>query len=399
MNRAESFGGYSVRERAKRYEKSTARPRREWDETAEAVPIGRRRAGASPNQLMSTEGRRSSTANPYRVRDRMAEESARHAAADAGRTKRTTLGTDAKRVSPASRKRPFDRPRETSAPDPRRNADAIFHEGRPEDARRLAAYREAKRRQRVQKLRVGVIAGLIACLFVLCTFAAVYKVFYVVTEVTVEGTSLYTTEEILAGAGVAKGDNLYSFSSRVAEENVTLHCPYVRTLAVNRFAPDTVAFTVSEDTAVFYVELYGETWALSPSLRVLDPIRVEDAAAAGLIRLRLPAVDSAVAGRVLLFEDERSARSIRETVTEILSATLSERITTVDLRTPQVLKIICDGRYILNFGDMQDVSIKLKIASAVLSDELFKSQVRAEIDLTSTGETSVILDDQIDLDA
>lgn len=399
MNRAEPFGGYSVRDRAKRYEKSAARPRREWDEMADAVPIGRRRSDASSTAPPSAQPRRSSTANPYRVRDRMAEESARRAAADADRTKRTPLGTDAKRASPASRERPFERPRETAAPDPRRNSDAIFREGRTEDARRLAAYREAKRRKRVQKLRVGGIAALIACLFVLCTFAVVYKVFYVVTEVTVEGTSLYTAEEILVAAGVAEGDNLYSFSSRVAEENVTLHCPYVRTLAVNRFAPDTVAFTVSEDTAVFYVELYGETWALSPSLRVLDPITADDAAAQGLIRLRLPAVNSAVAGRVLLFEDERSTRSIRQAVTDILSSSLQERITTVDLRTPQVLRIVCDGRYVLDFGDMQDVDIKLKIASAVLSDELFKSQVRAEIDLSSTGETSVILDDQIDPNA
>ncbi len=400
MNRAETFGGYSVRDRAKRFEKSTARPRREWDETSDAVPIGRRRSGAPSTAPPSGAPRRSTAANPYRVRDRMAEESARRAAADAGRAKRDPPGpTTRQTAGTAARGQPGARPRDTAAPDLRRNSDAIFHGDRAENARRLAAYRQAKRRQQMQKLRVGGIAALIACLFVLCTFAVVYKVFYVVTEVTVDGTSLYSAGEILAASGVEEGDNLYSFSSRVAEENVTLHCPYVRTLTVNRFAPDTVSFTVSEDTAVFYTELYGETWALSPALRVLDPISAEDAAASGLIRLRLPAVDSAVAGRVVLLEDERSMRSIRETVTEVLSAALRERVTTVDLRTPQVLKLVCDGRYVLDFGDMQDVSIKLKIASAVLSDELFKSQIRARIDLSSTGGTSVILDDQIDPDA
>ena len=424
MNRAEPFGGYSVRDRAKRYEKSAARPRREWDETSDAVPIGRRRSGA-PSTAPPTEPRRSSTANPYRVRDRMTAESARRAAADAkkagfdrpesiGRPERVgrsgntgTAGREpskatAKQSAAGTRERPFDRQghsRDNAAPDPSRNSDAIFYGDRAEAARRLAAYREARRRQHLQRLRVGGIAALIACFFVLCAGAVVYKTFYVVTEVTVEGTSLYTAEEILTASGVAEGDNLYSFSSRVAEENVTLHCPYVRTLTVNRFAPDTVAFTVSEDTAVFYVELYGETWALSPTLRVLDPISADTAAAQGLIRLRLPAVNSAVAGRVLLFEDERSMRSIREAVTEILSSQLCPRVTAVDLRSPQILKIVCDGRYVLDFGDMQDVGIKLKIASAVLSDELFKSQVRAKIDLSSTGETSVILDDQIDPNA
>ena len=399
MNRAEPFRGYSVRDRAKRYEKSTTRPLREWDETSDAVPIGRRRTGAPSTASVTGEARRSTAANPYRVRDRMAKASARRAAADTNRAKRDPHATADRQSSTAHRGRTWERPRDTAAPDPRRNSDAIFHEGRADNARRLAAYREAMRRQRLQKLRVGGIAALIACLFVLCAGAMVYKAFYVVSEVTVEGTSLYSAEEILVAAGVAEGDNLYSFSSRVAEENVTLHCPYVRTLTVNRFAPDTVCFTVSEDTAVFYAELYGETWTLSPSLRVLDPVTPGDAAAAGLIRLRLPAVERAVAGRVLLFEDERNMRSIRETVTEVLSSSIRERVTTVDLRTPQVLKIVCDGRYVLDFGDMQDVTVKLKIASAVLSDELFKSQVRAQIDLSSTSGTSVILDDQINTDA
>ena len=210
MNRADPFGGYSVRDRAKRYERSAARPRREWDETADAVPIGRRRDGTPSTAPPGDRPRRSSTANPYRVRDRMAEESARRAAADAGRPRRTSDKTAEKRASAGTRERPFERPRATANPDPRRNTDAIFREGKAEDARRIAAYREAKRRQRMQRLRVSGIAAVIACLFVVCTFAVVYKVFYVVTEVTVEGTNLYTAGEILAAPRILSRSALWA---------------------------------------------------------------------------------------------------------------------------------------------------------------------------------------------
>ena len=399
MNEAEIFGTFGVRERARRYEKSASRPRHDSDEGADAVPIRRRRQQTAAEEPAETVHHRASAANPYRVRDRMAQESARRAASAAADPSRRTSSDTAKRPPPQSRGQPRTGPRVTADPDSRRNTDAIFRGDAAGDARRIAEYRQAVRKKYMQRLRVGLSAMLIVCLFAVAAFAVVYKMFYTISDVSVTGTSLYSDEEILAASGISFGDNLYSFSSRVAEENVTLRCPYVQTLSVDRTAPSFVAFTVSEDTAVFYAELYGEMRALSAGLRVLDAVDAETAAERGLIRLRLPAVDTAVAGRILSFENERGTRALREVLAELLASPLRSRITTVDFRSPHALKMVCDARYILDFGDTQEVDIKLKIAEAVLRDRLFQSGVRAKIDLTSTGATSVILDNQLDPDA
>ena len=78
---------------------------------------------------------------------------------------------------------------------------------------------------------------------------------------------------------------------------------------------------------------------------------------------------------------------------------LSERITSVDLRNPYQVSMVADKRFLLEFGSNTDLGIKMKVASAVLADELFKTDVKAQIDLSVSDSTSVILDNQLDLDA
>jgi len=56
----------------------------------------------------------------------------------------------------------------------------------------------------------------ITVLFVLL----VYKLFFVVEEVSVSGTQHYTEEEILLSSGFAVGDNLYSFAADDAEDTI-----------------------------------------------------------------------------------------------------------------------------------------------------------------------------------
>ena len=98
--------------------------------------------------------------------------------------------------------------------------------------------------------------------------------------------------------------------------------------------PSAVTFAITEDTAVFYAEIYGEIRALSPTLRVLDRVNREDIDALGLIRLRMPEIQSAMAGRVIRFREEKYTRQIRDITAKILTSSLKERITTVDLRNP-----------------------------------------------------------------
>jgi len=395
-HQTERFGVFGVQERAKRYDGAARRRPAAQVVGDDAIPLRQKRK-ALPTAVEAEASAR--PASPYRVRDaaaRYAQASARkrREAAPSASPPPEARGRPRRTANTAAGER-----RRGAAPDPRMNTDEIFIGGAERDERRREAYRLAQRKKAAYRFRrtSGIIV-IMSALLLLVMFL-VYKFFFVVKSITVSGTELYSYDEILAAAKLDENVHLYSFSSRVTRENITLHCPYVSDLDVTRYPTDTVHFQLTEDTAVFYADLYGEIRALSGTLRVLDPIDKEDAAAMGLIRLRLPAVEQAVAGRTLLFSEERYDRRIRDAVSQLVMAPLSERVTAVDLRAPYSLYVVCDGKYRIDFGDGEDMSAKLRIAQAVLSDSLFEAGIKADIDVSTTGSTSVILDDQIDLDA
>lgn len=388
MNTAGNFGVYSVQNRARLRESAHVRaPSYRWDTDD---PVGFRTQPRRPaaNTARTAGTAQSAAANSYRVRD------AAIRAQKKAYERRAAMGDQpharAERMRSTGRTIPEDRRRTRAAPDSLHNTDEIFRANAGE-RRRMA--------NRVHTLYQAThTAPIVLLMLILTAFLGflVYRNFFVVDDVRLEGSELYSDEEILAATGVRKGDNLYSFSSRVVEENVTLRLPYVRSLEVQRTIPDTVHFAVTEDAAAFCTELYGETWALSGSLRVLEPI--SESETDGLIRLRLPEVESAVAGRVLQLRDERTLTRIREVLSAVLASSLRERITAVDLRDSWKLTMVSDGAYLLDFGNGEDAETMLRVAYAVLSDPLFDGSIKAQIDLTMSGSTSVIFDDQLQLD-
>ena len=105
-----------------------------------------------------------------------------------------------------------------------------------------------------------------------------------------------------------------------------------------------------------------------------------------------------MAGRAIVFADERSARTIREVLGTLNASALRQRLSAVDCRNLYEVKMVSEGRFLLSFGGTDNMELKMKLASAVLEDEIFRTGIRASVDLTQIRSTSVVLDNQLDLD-
>jgi len=397
MDRADTFGVSGVQQRARRSENNQTKPPvYDW-EAENAVPLRVKTANKKgirtnmdpPGSLSGDAVRSYADGRSYRVRDAayraQQKAKARHAS--------SCEAAEPHERRPRARTVPEDRRRRQNAPDSTHNSDAIFRQESASDAQRLAA-----------RIRLGfqgkrtMLLAILVCVLVLFLALMVYKVFFVVSDIEIEGESRYSQQEIVQASGVSEGRNLFSFSSRVVMEDVTLRLPYIHTLKVDRTIPDSVLFTVAEEKAVYWTELYGEVWAVSSALRLLEPISRQEAMEQGWIRLRLPAVERAVAGRVLEFREERMLSWIRKVSVELQESALFSRITSLDVRDPYNLRMVSDDCYLLIFGAGTDTALQLRVASAVLGDSLFDATVKAQIDLTSTGSTSVVFDDQLSLE-
>lgn len=258
-------------------------------------------------------------------------------------------------------------------------------------AQRLEAYERtaANRRNR------GIARALLAFVIVVAIFCAltytVYRLLFVISDIEVTGSARYTPDELITAAGVAEGDKLYSFSSRIAEERIRAACPYIKSLKVERTIPDKITFTVEEHAPIFFADIYGETFILSDDLTVLG----EGSDTDGLCRLRLPAVTSAIAGTKIEFESQNQATHISETCSAVAASELAGRIGVIDLTDPFKLNMECDRKYLLVFGTYDECDLRLRVAAAVLKDEMFENENKAKLDLTNTSETTVTIDNTL----
>lgn len=240
----------------------------------------------------------------------------------------------------------------------------------------------------------ALVVLLISALFV----TLVYKVFFVIEDVDISGSDIYSSEEILASAGFEEGDNLYSFAAEDAENTITFLCPYIKTAEVERTVPKSVAIALTDDTAVYWANIWGDTVKLSSGLRVLEV--AEEADTESLIELVLPPVKYSVAGRVIEFSDKKGDRFIRSVLTELEKSSLAEAgmVDEVDLSNEYDITVESGGRYLLRLGDESDCDLKLRMAYKTMTDRDFDTLLPARIDLTEVGKAIVKPDAGLTLD-
>lgn len=257
---------------------------------------------------------------------------------------------------------------------------------------------EAARRTAAKGRRRSILRALTTFVLVLGAFVLlltlIYKFIFVISDISVTGNGRYSAGEITEAAGVADGDNLYSFSSRIVGEKVRLALPYVKKLEVRRDIPNRITFAVEEYSARFYAYIYGQRCILSEDLTVLE-LEPGGERCEGLCYLSLPAVREAVCGKKLAFRTQLDEDHVYAAVGSLLSSELSERMTAILMEDTYSLFMECDAKYLLNFGNYADSDIKLRVASVVLKDEMFSTENKMRVDLTKNSETTVIIDNTL----
>lgn len=301
--------------------------------------------------------------------------------------KTANLGAEEIESEPAKDFEFKEKPKKREAEKPRNYEEkkARLEEAEAE-ARRVAG------RKKKKSLKEIIISVFLVVAILVGGGFCVYNVFFVINNITVTGNNLYTTEQILASAGIVKGEKLYSFSSRIAEENIKMYCPEVEDLKVKRTPPGKIEILIEETKPVYYAEFYGETRGITADLRVLGSVTEEEKQS--LIKLKLPEISRAVAGEKLRFADG-GKDYVFEVAAAVFEAKLFSRIGTVDLSDPNDVKMTCDGKYILKLESYKDSGVKLKIAASVLEDDMFNNDNKATIDLGELSSTGVVIDNQL----
>ena len=264
------------------------------------------------------------------------------------------------------------------------------------DAEKREAYERA--RLRAKRRRLVRVVGTMLLLIILTVSVVLigYKLLFRISRITVEGESPYTDEEIVAATGVETGDGLYSFSSVTVGERLVAALPCIESLEVDRHIPNKITFTVKCEEPVYYTDIYGKIYLMSDSLRILGESGNADLS--GLIWLKLGHVREAEFGQVPVLRDKTAQKYLTEVTEKAKRSPVADRITQIDLSNIYELSLVCDNKYLLEMGEYDEIDTKLKIAEAVLGDDMFNSDNKARLDLSELSETKVIIDNKLNFE-
>ena len=257
--------------------------------------------------------------------------------------------------------------------------DEIKRNRRIERNRRIRQARATGRRLFTVTLSVTVV---------LITLIAVLFTVMRVRTVTVSGNSRYTADEILSAAEL-DGSILPFASSGSVYKKIVAECPYVNSIELKKTYPSSVEIVVNEAEVVYCAEIHGRHYSLDKDLRVIEFTE----SSVGLITLKLPEVISAVEGNKLVFSDQR----FEELIPTLLEELLSEDIlpyTSLDLVNRFSITGIVDENTKIDFGDYNDIGLKIKAAAKLWEKSIEEQSSRTFINVSVLGGSgpSMILD-------
>ncbi len=252
----------------------------------------------------------------------------------------------------------------------------------------------AKRNQSKKKFKKLILIPIVIAaviIFVVVCFVFFFKV----KTVEVEGATKYDANLLIIKSGITAGENLYSYSEDKIEELLMLNYPYISKVELKRRWPDKIILKISEESAKYSAEIYGETLILSPNLRILEnpQINVESLE---LCRLKLPDIDRALVGNKPVFTEK--ADYIEKALGIIANCDIADKITHIDLESRFSINFLMGNTYKIKCGDTDDLDLKLTMTEKILKSGQLPAGVKAEIDVSNPSECSAILGESANIE-
>lgn len=246
----------------------------------------------------------------------------------------------------------------------------------------------AKGRKKRRKLKDGFVLFLLFVALVCVGLVLSMTVLFNAESINCENAGVrYSDSQIVAAAGLKKGDNMFRLNTAFIEARIEKALPYVGKAEIKRRLPDTIVVCVEYTSACAAVK-YGSGYALlDDSGKVLetDVAILSDYVA----EINGVEVQKAVAGETIELTDASCLEYLTLLTKEFREAGLTQ-ITAYDFEDMGNVTVEIDYKIDVVFGKMSDIEKKLDFGKEVILKNLDSAKGgKVIIDLTEDNVASV----------
>jgi len=234
-----------------------------------------------------------------------------------------------------------------------------------------------KRMARQKKIRKRRLKTYLAALFLLaiCTYVILaFTVLFPIKTILVQGSKIYTEDEIIKASGVDFGDNLLSASESDAQALLKKALPYIDKVEFDREMPNTLKIIVRDAVEFSCYEIDGSYYTVSNNGWVLSKnVKMPE----DLILIKIDGAECKVGSSVKFKNGEQKA------LLEIIQKKLNDlqiEINMIDVTNVLELKAKVDGRFEVNFGTENNLVDKIYHLDGMI--DKIDEKKRGSIDLS-----------------
>lgn len=259
-------------------------------------------------------------------------------------------------------------------------------------------------RRKKNKRKKLIIRAVLCFIFLLAGIIFALTMFFNISEITVTGDAVYSTEDVIEQSGVQIGDNLIFVSKKKINEQITTELPYVGSVKIKRHLPTSLELIITKTDAVYAVVLDGYYALLNEEGKVLE--KDLEYVGENIILLNLGEIESAEVGSKITPKGENHLEKLISIRTTYEDCGLNG-ITAIDLSDLYDIKLTYQGRITLELGETnkENLSKKLALGKAAIEtqdeeNELYRGTINLSVDgkgywseETSTTEPETVVEE------
>lgn len=234
---------------------------------------------------------------------------------------------------------------------------------------------------RNRKILFGLVGTVVAALVILVLSITV--LFNVTSIKVVEAGKRYTADQIIMASGLDVGDNMIRTNFDSVAERIETSLPYILEAKITKKLSGEVKITVKDTSEAFVVEFSkGDLLVTDKNGKALRTVK-EYPEDCKLMKIKTTSEPFSTIGSVFKLSNETENKNYNALKAELTELGLFGKITEIDLRDANSLKVVYENRLRLLIGTTDDLDTKLKSAAETIKIENKNNPTTiAEINLT-----------------
>ena len=190
-----------------------------------------------------------------------------------------------------------------------------------------------------------------------------------VKNIVVEGNRYYSTEQIIAGAQIAVGDELLALDANAAADRVVDACPYVQSVRISSRSFFTLCITVEEKENLMYTAFNDSYIVFDSSFRVLRQVDMQTPMDS-LLYVELPPIAALTVGGTIHFvEADMNMDYVEKLLQKMEEKGILPLVSSVDFSKKYQVSYIMDRVCRVELGKVSELDTKMALVHEILESK------------------------------